>query len=96
LILAAEGDGPNNYRLARQPDALMLFYQLSAEELGDTLERLGYRLDKAAVRRTVDFYLSRTSHGSTLSRPVCSWLLARADRMRSWSFFQRGARRRPR
>jgi trehalose/maltose hydrolase-like predicted phosphorylase len=33
------------------------------------------------------FYLSRTSHGSTLSRPVCSWLLARADRAQSWSLF---------
>jgi len=44
-------------------------------------------LDKAAVRRTVDFYLARTSHGSALSRPVCSWLLARADRKLSWSSF---------
>ena len=87
LILAAEGDSPNNYRLAKQPDVLMLFYLLSAEELRDTLKRLGYRLDKTAVRRTVDFYLARTSHGSTLSRPVCSWLLARADRTQSWSFF---------
>ena len=87
LILAAEGDNPNNYRVAKQPDVLMLFYLLSAEELRDTLERLGYRLDRSAVRRTVDFYLSRTSHGSTLSRLVCSWLLARADRTRSWSFF---------
>jgi beta-phosphoglucomutase family hydrolase len=87
LILTAEGDSPNNYRVAKQPDVLMLFYLLSAEELRDTLERLGYRLDKTAVRRTVDFYLARTSHGSTLSRPVCSWLLARADRTQSWSFF---------
>lgn len=87
LILAAEGDSPNKYRLAKQPDVLMLFYLLSAEELRETLERLGYRLDRTAVRRTVDFYLSRTSHGSTLSRPVCSWLLARADRKQSWSFF---------
>ena len=87
LILAAEGDSPNKYRLAKQPDVLMLFYLLSAEELRETLERLGYRLDKTAVHRTVAFYLSRTSHGSTLSRPVCSWLLARADRKQSWSFF---------
>jgi trehalose/maltose hydrolase-like predicted phosphorylase len=87
LILAAEGDSPNNYRVSKQPDVLMLFYQLSAEDLRQTLGRLGYQLDKAAVRRTVDFYLARTSHGSTLSRPVCSWLLARADRTRSWSMF---------
>ena len=87
LILAAEGDSPNNYRASKQPDVLMLFYLLSAEDLRETLGRLGYQLDKAAVRRTVDFYLARTSHGSTLSRPVCSWLLARADRTRSWSMF---------
>ena len=65
----------------------MLFYLLSAEDLRDTLGRLDYHLDKTAVRETVDFYLARTSHGSTLSRPVCAWLLARADRTRSWSFF---------
>jgi len=41
--------------------------------------------DKAAVRRHRRFLPARTSHGSTLSRPVCSWLLARADRTRSWS-----------
>ena len=87
LILAAEGDSPNNYRVAKQPDVLMLLYLLSAEDLRETLQRLGYRLDKDAVRRTVEFYLARTSHGSTLSRPVCSWLLARADRTRSWSLF---------
>ena len=87
LILQAEGDSPNNYRLAKQPDVLMLFYLLSAEDLRETLARLDYDLDKAAVRRTVEFYLARTSHGSTLSRPVCSWLLARANRTLSWSLF---------
>ncbi|HSU35453.1 MAG TPA: HAD-IA family hydrolase [Propionibacteriaceae bacterium] len=87
LILHAEGDSPNNYRVAKQPDILMLFYLLSAEDLRDTLGRLGYDFSKTAVRETVDFYLARTSHGSTLSRPVCAWLLARADRAGSWSFF---------
>ncbi len=87
LILAAEGDTPNRYRASKQPDVLMLLYLLSAEDLRATLERLDYKLDRAAVRRTVAFYLGRTSHGSTLSRPVCSWLLARADRAQSWSLF---------
>jgi hypothetical protein len=48
---------------------------------------MGYRLDPDAVPRTIDFYLARTSHGSTLSRLVHSWVLARADRHRSWSLF---------
>ena len=49
----------------------MLLYLLSAEDLGLTPSSAwDTRFDKAAVRRTVDFYLARTSHGSTLSRPV--------------------------
>ena len=87
LILAAEGDTANRYRASKQPDVLMLLYLLSAEDLRATLDRFDYQLDGAAVRRTVVFYLDRTSHGSTLSRPVCSWLLARADRAQSWFLF---------
>ena len=39
------------------------------EDLRETLARLDYQLDKAAVRRTVDLYMARISHGSTVSRP---------------------------
>ena len=44
LILAAEGDSPNNYRLSKQADVLMLFYLFSAEELRGLLESMGYSL----------------------------------------------------
>jgi trehalose/maltose hydrolase-like predicted phosphorylase len=64
---------------------LVLFYLLSAEELRGLLERLGHRLEPAAIRRNVDYYLRRTSHGSTLSGVVNAWVLARSDRPRSWS-----------
>jgi hypothetical protein len=74
----------------------MLFYLLSADELRDTLEWLGYRLDKAAVRRTVDFYLSRTSHGSTLSRPVLFLVVSPCRPNTVLVVFQPAARRRPR
>ena len=37
--------------------------------------------------RAVDYYLDRTSHGSTLSSVVHAWVLARSDRSRSWEFF---------
>jgi beta-phosphoglucomutase family hydrolase len=87
LILAAEGDSPNNYRLSKQADVLMLFYLLSAEELRDTLDRLGYPLSPDTIRATLDFYTARTSHGSTLSRVVHAWVNARADRRRAWSLF---------
>jgi alpha,alpha-trehalase len=86
-ILEAEGDSPNRYKASKQADVLMLFYLLSAEELRGLLDRLGYRLEPAAIPRNVEYYLKRTSHGSTLSGVVNAWVLARSDRQRSWRFF---------
>jgi trehalose/maltose hydrolase-like predicted phosphorylase len=86
-ILEADGDTVNRYKASKQADVLMLFYLLSAEELRGLLERLGYRLEPAAIRRNIDYYLRRTSHGSTLSGVVNAWVLARSDRQRSWRFF---------
>jgi trehalose/maltose hydrolase-like predicted phosphorylase len=65
----------------------MLFYLLSAEELGELLGRLGYQPDPDMIQRTIDYYLQRTSHGSTLSGVVYAWVLARCDRPQSWRFF---------
>jgi trehalose/maltose hydrolase-like predicted phosphorylase len=87
LILAAEGESANNYRLSKQADVLMLLYLLSAEELRDTLEYMGYALAPQAIPAMVDFYTARTSHGSTLSQVVHSWVSARGDRQRAWSLF---------
>lgn len=88
LILQAEGDSTNDYRLSKQADVLMLFYLFSAEELRELFRRMGYGLPPETIPRTVEFYLARTSHGSTLSRLVHSWVLARTDRPRSWSLFE--------
>lgn len=86
-ILEAEGDTPNRYRLSKQADALMLLYLFSVDEVQRLLMGLGYEVDEAALLRTVDFYAARTSHGSTLSRVVHAWLLARTDPGVSWSLF---------
>ena len=86
-ILESEGDTPNRYKASKQADVLMLFYLLSADELGDLFARLGYELDEDTIARTIDYYLDRTSHGSTLSGVVHAWVLARSDRSRSWQFF---------
>jgi alpha,alpha-trehalase len=86
-ILEAEGDSTNRYKASKQADVLMLFYLLSAEELRGLLERLGYRLEPDAIPRNVNYYLKRTSHGSTLSGVVNAWVLSRCDRSRSWRFF---------
>ncbi len=87
-ILEAEGDDPNRYKLSKQADVLMLLYLFSVSELRRLLERLGYPLDEAAVRRNVAYYMPRTSEGSTLSRIVHAWLLARIDRDQSWDVFR--------
>lgn len=86
-ILESEGDTPNRYKISKQADVLMLFYLLSTDELGAIYARLGYDFDDETIPRTIDYYLDRTSHGSTLSRVVHSWVLARFDRGRSWDFF---------
>ncbi|MGZ4939544.1 MAG: glycosyl hydrolase family 65 protein, partial [Halobacteriota archaeon] len=86
-ILGAEGDAPNRYRLSKQPDVLMLLYLFPIDEVQRLLAVLGYEADKAALLRTVEFYAARTSHGSTLSRVVHAWLLARSDPSASWSLF---------
>jgi trehalose 6-phosphate phosphatase len=91
-ILEAEGDSVNRYKASKQADVLMLFYLLSAEELTGLLDRLGYRLDPDAIPRTIDYYLARTSHGSTLSAVVHAWVLARAHRERALEFFGRALR----
>jgi trehalose/maltose hydrolase-like predicted phosphorylase len=86
-ILEAEGDSTNNYRLAKQADVLMLFYLLSEEELAEIIGQLGYRWDPLLPSRCVDFYLQRTAHGSTLSKLVHAWVVARTDRDAAWQLF---------
>jgi trehalose 6-phosphate phosphatase len=86
-ILEGEGDTPNRYKVSKQADVLMLFYLLSADELGDLFARLGYDFEEDTIPRAIDYYLDRTSHGSSLSRVVHAWVLARSDRSRSWQFF---------
>lgn len=86
-ILESEGDSPNHYKLAKQADVLMLLYLLSREELIGLLGRMGYPCTDEQLDRNVEYYLKRTSHGSTLSRVVHAWVLARMDPRRAWPFF---------
>jgi len=87
-ILEAEGDSTNRYQASKQADVLMLFYLLSAEELADLFDRLGYPFAPEAISANIDYYLQRTSDGSTLSRVVHSWVLARSRRPESWRLFR--------
>jgi trehalose/maltose hydrolase-like predicted phosphorylase len=91
-ILKAEGDSPNRYKASKQADALMLFYLFSYEELQELFEHFEYPFQREQIPRTIDYYMARTSHGSTLSRVVHSWILARSDRDQAWQFFVRALR----
>jgi trehalose/maltose hydrolase-like predicted phosphorylase len=85
-ILEREGDDPNRYRVSKQADVLMLLYLFSVDELRELLGRLGYGVPPEVVPRTVDYYLARTSHGSTLSSVVHAWVLARSRRTQALDY----------
>jgi trehalose/maltose hydrolase-like predicted phosphorylase len=87
-ILEAEGDTVNRYQASKQADVLMLGYLFSPAELHGLFHRLGYEMDDEVWRRTVDYYLKRTSHGSTLSGLVHGWVLARNRRAEAWKYCQ--------
>jgi trehalose/maltose hydrolase-like predicted phosphorylase len=88
LILEAEGDSTNRYRLAKQADVLMLLYVLGEMELTQFLAGLGYGVTGPQIEATVDYYLARTAHGSTLSRVAHASVLAARDPDRAWNTFR--------
>jgi trehalose 6-phosphate phosphatase len=65
----------------------MLFYLLSADELGELFQRLGYSLEPDTISTNIEYYLARTSHGSTLSAIVHAWVLARSRREHALEYF---------
>jgi trehalose/maltose hydrolase-like predicted phosphorylase len=87
-ILESEGDTANRYKVSKQADVLMLFYLFSAERLAELFEYMGYEFRPEWIPRNIDYYLRRTSHGSTLSAIINSWVQARGDRSRSWRWFE--------
>ncbi|MFO8140560.1 MAG: glycosyl hydrolase family 65 protein [Marinobacter sp.] len=86
-ILEAEGDTPNRYKVSKQADVLMLFYLFSAEEIQELFTQMGYDFDPESITRNIDYYLNRSSHGSTLSNVVHSWVLSRSNRPGSLALF---------
>jgi beta-phosphoglucomutase family hydrolase len=88
LILEAEDDTALRYKLTKQPDVLMLVYLLGREGLLRQLRRLGYRFSAEDLDRTVEYYLERTVHGSTLSRVALAAVLADVDSARAWSVYR--------
>jgi trehalose/maltose hydrolase-like predicted phosphorylase len=69
-ILKAEGKSPNDYKVAKQADTLMLPYLFPISELTEIFNGLGYKFDMDILRKNYQYYVQRTSHGSTLSKVV--------------------------
>jgi trehalose/maltose hydrolase-like predicted phosphorylase len=86
-ILKAEGDDPDDYKLSKQADTVMLFFLFSEDELREIFERLGYEYTPDTARKTIDYYDRRTSHGSTLSFVSHAGVLAEIDPDSSWERF---------
>ena len=87
-ILEAEDLDVNQFKASKQADVLMLFYLFSAEMLETLFEHMDYPFDPDFIPRNINYYLERTSHGSTLSRVVHSWVLGRSDREGAWKLFK--------
>lgn len=89
-ILKSEDDSPDKYQLAKQADALMGLYNLTEKTFMGILDDLGYKIadPQKFIKDNVNFYLQRTTHGSTLSRIVYSMLALKVnDKKLSWKLF---------
>ncbi len=88
-ILKAEGQSPDDYKVAKQADALMFFYLVPFSEAEGIFRRLGYSFDKNILRKNFEYYLKRTSHGSTLSKVVyCCLAQLLGNTRESWQWFR--------
>ncbi len=94
-ILKSEKDTPDKYKVAKQADTLMLFYLLSPLEIGRILKNLGHNLKdyNKLLKDNYDFYVKRTSHGSTLSMIVHADILKYLkDSQTAWDWFMECAK----
>jgi len=69
-LLKAEGRTPDTFKVSKQADALMAFYNLGDAGVAGILGGLGYPAPDDLLQRNFRYYLGRTSHGSSLSRLV--------------------------
>jgi len=88
-ILESEGDTPNRYKASKQADVLMIFFLLTSSEIKELFSQLDYPFDiQTDIEKNIRYYQERTSHGSTLSKVVHSWIYARLNRDNSWRNFK--------
>ncbi|MFH1355132.1 MAG: response regulator [Candidatus Omnitrophota bacterium] len=87
-ILKAEGKDPNAYKVTKQADVLMIFYLFSLPKIKEIFNRLGYRFDRETLNKNYEYYIKRTSHGSTLSKVVHCYIAQLLGRQaEAWGLF---------
>ncbi len=87
-LLKAEGKSADEYKVAKQADTLMIFYNLKKEEVDNLLKEMGYEMPDDYLEKNLRYYLARTSHGSTLSRVVHAQLANMiGDEELSWQLY---------
>ena len=87
-ILKSEGKSADDYKVAKQADTLMTYYNLEDKEINEIISNLNYKLPDGYLEKNLNYYLQRTSHGSTLSRVVHSQLANIVnDRQLSWDLY---------
>lgn len=73
-IMKMEGTSPDHFKVSKQADTLMMFYNIPQEDIFNVLRNCGYNPPENLLRVNFDYYIGRTSHGSTLSRVVHAYL----------------------
>lgn len=88
-LLKAEGKSADDYKVAKQADTLMTFYNLPPHRVNEILHDLSYDVSDDYIQKNLMYYLARTSHGSTLSRVVHAQLAQIVeDRELAWSLYR--------
>jgi len=88
-LLKAEGKSADDYKVAKQADTLQTFYNLDEKVVTGILNKLGYHLSEDYLAKNLEYYLKRTSHGSTLSRVVHAQLANMIeDHNLSWDLYK--------
>jgi len=88
-VLKSEGKSADDYKVAKQADALMTFFNLEKQEVDEIFSKLSYQLPEDYLEKNLEYYLARTSHGSSLSRVVHGQLANMIDNEKlSWELYQ--------
>lgn len=87
-ILKAENLSADEYKVAKQADTLMIFYNFNPDKVKLMIQNLGYSVSEEFLKKNFDYYFARTSHGSTLSRVVHAYLAHRIGMTElAWSMY---------